>query len=346
MGTTADKLNKVQSTKAAIKQAIIDKGVDVPNDTVFADYPAKIGAIESGGGTPSGGWQPQPDWWDIEALFKADPDPNVRMYILITDSNNTITLNPGAVGGSGTYFKTSDGAAYNEASAVTHTWDISQDKPCSLGYKTRWVAVYRESSNSVIINVSEIDAKYVYGDNMYTSFPYNPTPNYILEAMRFGNNATVTGFKSDCFRYYYSLKHVTLSGAYFLSTGAENVFGNCYSLMDAVLSKGSTIPINTFAACYSLSYVTIQKSVTTIGANAFYGCYSIVAINVEAGWVAPSFNISASKYLSVSGLVDMFTKLGANYTGSTRTITIGAANIAKLTPEQIAIATNKNYTIA
>ena len=50
MGTTADKLNKLLSTKAAIKQAIIDKGVDVGEDTVFADYPNKIRSIESGGG--------------------------------------------------------------------------------------------------------------------------------------------------------------------------------------------------------------------------------------------------------------------------------------------------------
>ena len=48
MGTTADKLNKLLETKAAIKQAIIDKGVDVGDDVVFADYPSKISAIESG----------------------------------------------------------------------------------------------------------------------------------------------------------------------------------------------------------------------------------------------------------------------------------------------------------
>lgn len=46
---TSDKLNKILETKAAIKQAIIDKGVDVGEDVVFADYPAKISAIESGG---------------------------------------------------------------------------------------------------------------------------------------------------------------------------------------------------------------------------------------------------------------------------------------------------------
>ena len=50
MGTTADKLNKLLETKAAIKKAIIDKGVEVGDDVVFADYPTKISAIEAGGG--------------------------------------------------------------------------------------------------------------------------------------------------------------------------------------------------------------------------------------------------------------------------------------------------------
>ena len=48
MGTTADKLNKLLETKANIKQALIDKGVDIPDDTKFADYPSKIADIVSG----------------------------------------------------------------------------------------------------------------------------------------------------------------------------------------------------------------------------------------------------------------------------------------------------------
>ena len=47
---TADKLNKILETKQAIRNAIIDKGVDVGEDVVFADYPAKISAIQAGGG--------------------------------------------------------------------------------------------------------------------------------------------------------------------------------------------------------------------------------------------------------------------------------------------------------
>lgn len=49
MGTTADKLNKLLETKAAIKQAIIDKGVDISDEDTFASYPEKISSIQGGG---------------------------------------------------------------------------------------------------------------------------------------------------------------------------------------------------------------------------------------------------------------------------------------------------------
>lgn len=45
MGTTADKLEYLQGTKAAIKQAIVGKGVAVPDGTTFRQYADKIGSI-------------------------------------------------------------------------------------------------------------------------------------------------------------------------------------------------------------------------------------------------------------------------------------------------------------
>lgn len=50
MGTTADKLAYLAGTKSAIREAIIAKGVDVPESTTFRAYADKIGEI-SGGGT-------------------------------------------------------------------------------------------------------------------------------------------------------------------------------------------------------------------------------------------------------------------------------------------------------
>lgn len=49
---TSDKLQKLLETKEQIRQAIIDKGVEVGDDVVFADYSNKIAAIESGGSGP------------------------------------------------------------------------------------------------------------------------------------------------------------------------------------------------------------------------------------------------------------------------------------------------------
>lgn len=45
MGTTADKLEYLQGTKAAIKEAIVSKGVAVPDGTTFRGYAEKIGDI-------------------------------------------------------------------------------------------------------------------------------------------------------------------------------------------------------------------------------------------------------------------------------------------------------------
>ena len=53
MGTTADKLNKIIETKSDIKNAIIEKGVDVSDSDVFSSYGDKIRNIKSGSTLPS-----------------------------------------------------------------------------------------------------------------------------------------------------------------------------------------------------------------------------------------------------------------------------------------------------
>lgn len=50
MGTTTEKLTYLQGTKDAIKNAIVAKGVAVPEGTTFRGYAEKIGEIQAGGG--------------------------------------------------------------------------------------------------------------------------------------------------------------------------------------------------------------------------------------------------------------------------------------------------------
>ena len=62
--TTASKLSKILETKAAIKQSITNKGVSIPEGTVFGDYPALIDSIEVGSGG-SGSDYENPDFYEI-----------------------------------------------------------------------------------------------------------------------------------------------------------------------------------------------------------------------------------------------------------------------------------------
>ena len=54
MGTTTEKLTYLQGTKDAIKNAIVAKGVEVPEGTTFRGYAEKVGEIKSGGGVIKG----------------------------------------------------------------------------------------------------------------------------------------------------------------------------------------------------------------------------------------------------------------------------------------------------
>lgn len=48
MGTTTEKLTYLQGTKDAIKDAIVAKGVEVPEGTTFRGYAEKVGEIQTG----------------------------------------------------------------------------------------------------------------------------------------------------------------------------------------------------------------------------------------------------------------------------------------------------------
>jgi hypothetical protein len=123
-----------------------------------------------------------------------------------------------------------------------------------------------------------------------------------------------------------------------------HAFIYCSSLTSiAIPNSVTSIGDHAFNNCRSLPSITIPDGVTSIGNYAFDNCNSLVSVIIENGWVAPSLNISYSAYLSVSSMVDMFTKLGT--TGTAATITLGATNLAKLTSDKKAIATGKGYTL-
>lgn len=101
-----------------------------------------------------------------------------------------------------------------------------------------------------------------------------------------------------------------------------------------------------FSGCKNLTEITIPDNVTSIGGYAFSACTNLTNVTLGNGFNCNGLNISASTKYSVDTLVAMLTAL-ADRTGETAyTITLGATNLEKLSDEQKAIATDKNWTLA
>ncbi len=161
MGTIVDKFEYLKQTKADIKDAIISKGVTVSDTDTFRSYGDKIRQINSED------WKPEPDWWDIDNILENDTeDYKFKCIVLLRDNLSSLII-PST---NAWYSKivTSDGNIYSDFSSdITHFWDKTKDKDCSLGYKTRYIMLYADSynmskytNNDILSNVG-IDGIYV-----------------------------------------------------------------------------------------------------------------------------------------------------------------------------------------
>ena len=82
--TLNQNINQAISDFNGIKQAIIDKGVQIPSGTKTSEYGAKISEIQTGGGTPEKGFLPTE--WDADGyptkgtLYGTTVVPNYYFY--------------------------------------------------------------------------------------------------------------------------------------------------------------------------------------------------------------------------------------------------------------------------
>ena len=101
-----------------------------------------------------------------------------------------------------------------------------------------------------------------------------------------------------------------------------------------------------FYRCVSLKQIKIPASLSTIEGTAFNNCSSLENVIIENGFNCNGLKLSSSTLYSVETIVSWLEAL-ADRTGETAyTLTIGTTNLNKLTAEQRAIATNKNWNLA
>ncbi len=346
---TAEKLNYLLETKKQIKNAIMAKGVSIENTDSFRSYVSKIGQIESGGGTTSPStddWKPELDWWDIETILENDTEDYERKAIfLLTDELDDSKTNF-VISGFEKY-KLSDGQEFEttEGLDLTNLFDVSMDKVCSKGYKTRYVIAYTNSATSIIIKVPMNCISLVF-DNIkfrYTGGWANSTfyDHYYLQSIIFKNGTIydMTNFTS-LFNNCYSLQNILglmtenakdfsnmLNRCYSLrkipqlntsnGTNFSNMFSSCNSLekipqLDT--SKGTDFA-SMFSSCNSLEKIPqLDTSKGTDFASMFSGCYSLKeAPQIDTSNGTGFISMFSSCY-SLKEIPQIDTSKGTNFT--------------------------------
>ena len=173
-------------------------------------------------------------------------------------------------------------------------------------------------------------------------------------------------FNDKIFRYIEDVEFINCDFKY-LSSSA---FNNCRSLKSINLPD-SLIQIDNsaFTECVSLLAIKLPNSITKIGYRCFLGCISLKTINFPSSLISIGYSLmnscpnlefvtfgdnfncndldlSASTLYTRETILQWLNAL-ADRTGQTAyKLTIRAKNLAKLTEEDILIATNKNWTLA
>ena len=155
----------------------------------------------------------------------------------------------------------------------------------------------------------------------------------------------VTNIGSQSFNQCRDLTSVTIPDS--VTNIGSYAFCNCNSLVSVTIPDSVTsLQANTFINCNNLTTVIIPSSVTRVAITTFSGCSNLTNVILGDGFNANSLDLSVSTLYSVDTLVAILNAL-ADRTGQTAyTLTLGSTNLAKLSNEQIAIATQRNWTLA
>lgn len=156
------------------------------------------------------------------------------------------------------------------------------------------------------------------------------------------------GFYGSAYRFADKMETVEVPYLQAHWTGQTYVFAGCTSLKSAILPRIMKIGTQFFADCPSLEYVVLgseEYPMNSISTNIFMNDPSLKHIEI-VGVINETFNVRWSPLLSDASVQNIIDVL-ADLTGQTaKVITFHADVKAKLTEEQIATITSKNWTLA
>jgi hypothetical protein len=295
----AEKLTQLATAKQNIKQAIIDKGVDLTG-VPFTSYHTKIAEISGEGGDPGetptdgdylvrfidyDGTILKEEWVDSgeDATPPTLPDystaTNKRPALTFQGWNNSYTNITGNKDIGATYIPTDD---------KTHVFvrlTVVSGKNLSL---------YLNKTDTSTLSIDwgdEITTTHTDSGNFNTSHTYSDYGDYEIKIWissgsglySFGNGGSTSVFvggsqqqRRNMLMYLFVGNNVSNISSY--------AFLTCYSLTSISIPEGVTsIGNSAINQCYSLTSINIPEGVTSIGTYAFNQCRSLTSISIPEG---------------------------------------------------------------
>lgn len=302
MGTTADKLAYLEDTKAAIREAIAARGVDVPESTPFRAYAGKIGEISGGGGGGSepldpeayyqssrpAEWLPLPEPEDDEIYFLFHVPAIFEGLLAFTaECTGSYTVEYGTTE-SGAFVPdgsvtVASGTAYEGRFAGTEGHSPTQDGMTQL--------VFRVSGQSL---------------TSWTTAPHSLAGergnwDIVDFACRMPAGTKVKMGNVDSMMALRSLRYFAWFGTNLLQD-MTNMFSYCVSLQAVreLYTESVTVMYAMFYNCNSLKAIpALNSSQVTIMDDAFAGCIAITALP------AMDFSLVESMYYTFSNCTSL-----------------------------------------
>jgi len=307
----------VETAKADIKQAIIDKGVDLTN-VPFTDYHLKIGEISGGGETPTDGNYLvrfidydgtilKEEW--VDSGEDATP-PDLPDYTVATNKRPALTFQEWNNSYTNITKNTDIGATYIPTDEKTHAYvrltvisgkDLSlylsktYTGTLSIDWGDNITTTHTDNGNfntshtysdygdyEIKIWISSGSGSYGFGGGSDSTIFVGgalQTQRNMLMSLFVGNNVSI--IRSYAFYQCYSLTSISLPAN--VSSIGDYAFHYCYSLTSInIPANVSSIGASAFNQCYSLTSIVIPESVSYIWGSAFRNCYSLTSINIPA----------------------------------------------------------------
>lgn len=354
MGTTADKINYLNGTKAAIKEAIENKGVTVSDSDTFRSYAEKIGDISGGSEEPvayvSSTVEDIPTNTNLASLLKGI---TITKWPYLTSIKEKLTNN---------FFDVHDALGNT---FIPQEINLPKEKLSSNVQPDRFFTGCRGVTDIQINNFESmediVDWSYAFSGSYLPNNAADPFGSTPIQGFEVGNKIRLTNAENLNYMFQNCSNFKVYS---FYDNPAPKVktmvglFNNCANLTvvvfttNGITSTQVTDISQMFYGCASLTRVDFSgldtSSLSFWSDSTFGNCNQLSEITWGENWLSSGlislFTIS-NIYINHDSCLDLFNKI-ANAPDMYGTIELSSTTKGYMSEEEIAIATGKGWTVA